>query len=360
MPVLDPLDVGARVAELLATGRRVSTYKLATLDALLQHCLEHPAAPDAALTVPLEDLADRVIDLYWPQVRPFSAAGVLRQNEQPGRSIPDRVLELRTAAEVQGLRAPAQLRLAEPARVARARRDIAKVLAQQPLTALHTPGSGRAAPTEAFLYDDSWLHKKLTTADLDAHSWRIELRPGVAHALARVAGLLQPVLQRWWIDDIARLNAAAVDAPDLHGFLFGAARAAVATLAPGLTDLQAGRCFYCRGRLGEDVHVDHVLPWSRVAIDGLANLVAVDARCNLAKSATLPAVDHVEAVLARPVAALEDVGRVQRWPVERPRVVGAAVGLYRGSPTGTPLWRAPGVHDLLDHRQLARLADHHA
>jgi len=34
--------------------------------------------------------------------------------------------------------------------------------------------------------------------------------------------------------------------------------------------------------------------------------------------------------------------------VERERVVGAATSLYAGSPVGTPLWREPGVHDLLD------------
>jgi len=59
----DPLEVGARVADLLATGRRVSTYKLAALSALLQHCLEHPTGGEGALRVPIGDLADRVVDL---------------------------------------------------------------------------------------------------------------------------------------------------------------------------------------------------------------------------------------------------------------------------------------------------------
>ena len=343
----DPLEVGARLAELLATGRRVSTYKPAVLSALLQHCLEHPAAPDAVLAVPLEDLADRVVDLYWAQVRTFGAAGVLRQNEQSGRSIPDRVLELRREAQARGLATWSQLRLAAPQLAGRARREVARVLAQQPLTALQTAGPGRAAG-QAFLYDDSWLHKKVTAAELDAHRWSVELRPGVAHALARVAGLLQPVLQQWWVSDVERLNRDVTGAPDLHGFLFGASRAAVARLAPGLVELQAGRCFYCRTRLGADVHVDHVLPWSRVAIDGLANLVAADPRCNGAKSATLPALDHVVAALARPAAPLEELGGALRWPVERPRVAAAARGLYSGSPPGTPLWRAPGVLDVLD------------
>ena len=39
-----------------------STYKLATLMALIEHSIEHlPTDPDASLTVPIPDLAHRVI-----------------------------------------------------------------------------------------------------------------------------------------------------------------------------------------------------------------------------------------------------------------------------------------------------------
>ncbi|NIZ90019.1 HNH endonuclease [Kineococcus rubinsiae] len=341
----DPLEVGARVADLLATGRRVSTYKLAVLSALLQHCLEHPTGADAGLWVPIGDLADRVVDLYWPQVRPFAAAGVLRQNSTRGRTILDTVADLRAVAAAAGLSTPAQLRLAHPDVVARARRRTSVTLAQQPLFALQRTGGG--APGTPFLYADGWLSEDVTITALDAHDWSITLHPGIAHALARVSGLLQPVLQQWWVSDLLRLNAADLDAPDLHGFLFGAARTAVARLAPGLTDLQAGRCFYCHRPLGRDVHVDHVLPWSRVAIDGLANLVVADPRCNLAKSASLPAVEHVATALTRTPGDLAEIAGPLRWPVDRDRVVGAATSLYAASPAGTPLWREPGVFDLL-------------
>ncbi|WP_432536167.1 hypothetical protein [Kineococcus arenarius] len=162
----DPLEVGARVAELIATGRRVSTYELAVLSALVQHCLEHPTAPDAPLRVPIEDLADRVVDLHWPQGRTSSEVGVLRQNEQSGRSLPDVVRELRTAAEAAELTTPAQLRATEPALHARHRRAIAHTLARQPLFALQRTGT--SAPGAPSLYDDTWLREKTTVAELDA------------------------------------------------------------------------------------------------------------------------------------------------------------------------------------------------
>lgn len=145
----DPLEVGARVAELLATGRRVSTYKLAVLSALLQHCLEHPTGADAELRVPIGDLADRVVDLYWPQVRPFGSSGVLRQNEQGGRSILDVVAGLRAEATAAGLSTPSQLRVARPDLAVRARRNLSITLAQQPLFALQKTGGG--APGTPFL-----------------------------------------------------------------------------------------------------------------------------------------------------------------------------------------------------------------
>ncbi|MEW1959552.1 HNH endonuclease [Kineococcus sp. NPDC059986] len=348
---MDALDLGARLAQLLATGRRVSTYKLATLDALLQHCLEHPVGEDDGLRVSIPELAERVVEAYWPQVRVYADLGVLRQNEQsrPGTTtLLERIAQARRAAEGTRNASVAQWRTNDPGTWARTRRSVAHTLAQQPLFALQKTG-GRS-PGTAFLYDDSWLHKKVSVVDLDAHDWSIDLFPGVPTALARVSPLLQPVLQQWWVDDVQRLNAAALEAPDLHGFLFGADRAAVARLAPGLREFQDGRCFYCAKPSGASVHVDHVLPWSRVPLDGVRNLVAVDPRCNGDKLATLPAVEHVRDLLARPEADLQALAAPLRWPVDTARVRSAATGLYRAAAAGAPLWRGPGVYDLFDGR----------
>jgi hypothetical protein len=343
---VDPLDLGGRLAQLLATGRRISTYKLATLDALLQHCLENPVSEDASLRVSLHDVAGRVVEAYWPQVRVFGVHGVLRQM-QPGRpgavSLIDTVTKLRQTAEKRGLSTAAQFRAAEPTEWAAVLRKVAVTLARQPILRLQKTG-GRE-PGVAFLYDDSWLSDDVSLRILDAHDWSLELFPGVPSALARLSPMLQPVVQQWWVADVQRLNSADLEIPDLHAFLFDTNRIAVARLAPGLREHQDNRCFYCRGSLSRQVHVDHVLPWSRVAIDGLRNLVLADARCNGDKSATLPAVDHVARALARGEEDLVEVAKPLRWPVETERVIGAARGLYRATSTGSPLWRQPGLYD---------------
>jgi len=96
--------------------------------------------------------------------------------------------------------------------------------------------------------------------------------------------------------------------------------------------------FYCGKHLRPDNPVDHVLPWSVVGIDGLANLVLSCARCNGDKRNSLPAVDIVDRVLARDRRVLEEIAAELEWPTQHDRVVAAARGLYRGQPTGVPTW----------------------
>jgi hypothetical protein len=68
----DPLLLGQRVVAILETGVRTATYKLATLMALIDHCIENlPDASADMLQVPIPELARRALEIYWRQVRPF-------------------------------------------------------------------------------------------------------------------------------------------------------------------------------------------------------------------------------------------------------------------------------------------------
>src|SRR5688500_11058394 len=91
----DPLALGQRLVAVLATAARTATYKLATLMALIQHCLENlPDTPDDELDVSIHELAAKVVEIYWQQVRPFESQE-LRQSTQPIARIPTLVRELR-------------------------------------------------------------------------------------------------------------------------------------------------------------------------------------------------------------------------------------------------------------------------
>jgi hypothetical protein len=106
----DPLLLGQRVVAILETGLRTATYKLATLMALIEQSIENlPAQADDALTVPIPDLAQRVLSLYWQQVRPFDGRE-LRQSTQSKARILNAANKLRDASRRAGSVEIAQLR----------------------------------------------------------------------------------------------------------------------------------------------------------------------------------------------------------------------------------------------------------
>ena len=51
-----------------------------------------------------------------------------------------------------------------------------------------------------------FLLDHVSRAALRAHGDAIELLPGVALGLARLAGLLKPALEIMWVDDVRRMN----------------------------------------------------------------------------------------------------------------------------------------------------------
>ncbi len=334
----DALLLGQRVVAILETGLRTATYKLATLMALVDHCIENlPEYPTNVVRVPIPDLAHRVLDIYWLQVRPFQGHE-LRQSTQPRARILIATTALREAAGVKPTSLSVDIaRVRAPAAYQRAIDEITLCLAQQPLHRLQKlPGSSASDP---FLYDDSFLHDHVTRSTLRAHGDAIELRPGVAHGLARLAGLLKPALEIMWIDDVRTMNKFLHEkVPDVAGHLFGRERTDLAAVREPFKEAFGSHCFYCGTHLPVNNPVDHVLPWSLVGIDGLANLVLACARCNGDKSGALPAIAIVDRVLGRDRKVLEQIASQIQWPTQHDRVVAAALGIYRAQPKDLPTW----------------------
>jgi hypothetical protein len=233
---IDPLLLGQRVVAILETGLRTATYKLATLTALVDHCIEHlPEHPADRVRVPIPDLAHRVLETYWRQVRPFDGHE-LRQSTQPRARILIAVKRFREAAEIGRTGASLEVAVIRAPSAYRAAIDeITLCLAQQPLHRLQRlPGAARS---ECFLYDDSFLSDQVTRAMLRARGDAIELMPRVAHGLARLAGLLKPALEIMWVEDVRRMNNFLdAEVPDVAGHLFGRER------VPRLTSTSPSRC----------------------------------------------------------------------------------------------------------------------
>lgn len=333
----DPLLLGQRVVAILETGRRTATYKLALLMALIDHCIENiPTEPQNTLSVPIPALAHRVLDIYWLQVRTFGGRELVQARGSEGLII-RAAKTLRTASNAgQTAMALEVARLRAPDAYESSIETITLTLARQPLPRLQRlPGS---ATTETFLFDDSFLDYKVSRRRLSQHGDSIVLKPGVAHGLARLAGLLKPALEIMWVDDVRRMNKFVDErVPDVAGHLFGRERVSLEAVKQPFREAFGPYCFYCNARLSPGHPVDHVLPWSMVGIDGLANLVLACARCNGDKGGALPAVPLVDQVLDRDEHLLDTIAVELAWPTQRERVAAAARGLYVGNP-GVPTW----------------------
>ena len=113
----DPLLLGQRVIAILEQGQRDATSSLATLMALIEHSIENlPFHADDTLTVPIPELAHRVLALYWHQVRPFEGHDLAQRRTGTKTRIVDATKALREASkagnrrmslEMAMLRAPA-------------------------------------------------------------------------------------------------------------------------------------------------------------------------------------------------------------------------------------------------------------
>jgi hypothetical protein len=353
----DPLLLGQRVVAILETGQRDATYKLATLMALIEHCIENlPDRSDDTLKVLVPDLAHRVLAIYWQQVRPFEGHDLVQRRTGAKSRIIDATKELRAAGGIgnRGLSLDVAV-MRNPQAYEKAIDKIVTSLAKQPLPRLQKlPGS---AVSDPFLYDDSFLGENVSRSSLRAHGDAVVLKPGVAHGLARLAGLLKPALEIMWVEDVRRMNKVLdAEVPDVAGHLFGRERTALAAVRGPFKDAFGPHCFYCGTHLPENNPIDHVLPWSLVGIDGLSNLVLACARCNGDKSGALPAVTIVDRVLERDRDILEQIASELLWPTQRERVVAAARGIFRGQPAGVPTWSGYKRTERLDIRFLPRWA----
>lgn len=336
-PPTDPLALGQKLVAILEGGRRTATYKLAVLMALLDLAVESvPDEPMAAVDIDLDDLTSRVIELYWRQMRPLDGH-LLRQSTDGRGVIFAAVSDLR--AMVTTHRAPGLDLVAEYGsehyEVTHA--VVKRALVRYPLRLLQNLTSGDEQ--DRFLYDDSWMGTDSAKRVAD-HGNKLTLFPGVCVSLARLAPLLKPAFQLAWVDDVRRMNKNFLDeGPDLAHHLFGADRVSLQRAGDALSDRFGPACFYCAAELHHQRHVDHVLPWSRVGIDGLANLVLACRGCNSSKSDRLPAPAHVKRALDRGRCTLDGLAAEINWPSQYDRVLAAGHGLYSTQPAGTPIWQ---------------------
>lgn len=332
----DALALGEKLLSLLDESARSSTYKPALLLALIDRVQEYVGQAQ----IPVRALAERVIELYWPQTLAYpTTGGVLKQNQAGGQAfIVSAVLGFREQHAATSRALPEAVRRDAGWTLLVDR--VEATLAEWPIPRLQRP----YAP---FLYDFDWGWQEVGGWSVRAYrsgSRALTLFPGVADALTSLGPLLRPFITRWWTDKAAQLNPdveAARSVLEFEEFLFGRDRIALQRVAEGLLDLQHGACFYCRGRIAAKREIDHFIPWSHSGDDGLDNLVAACNRCNNEKRAMLPGPDHLADLVERNRAWDRDLTALaeeRRWPRDLPRSARIARTAYLRSADERPLW----------------------
>lgn len=353
------IDFGQRILSLLDTGSFTASYKYAVLLALLDAVLEGTDGQGRPPTVLRgRDIARRVLELYWPQARPFTDAGPLAQSRQ--RDLVAKIAEFRVEHGI-----------AEHATVQRARtqhadafsvleREVVATVIRYPIPLLQRVGVGGRAVEHRFIYTYAWrVGVGASTVQADGFDDRMPLVDGAGRHLAALAGLLRPVIERAWLQFVAARNDADVEELRLQQFLFGAERVSLGALVEPLHAVQDGACFYCDGAVTSRPEIDHFLPWARLPDDKLDNLVLAHAHCNNDKRAALAGMEHLARWTQRfePMApandALEQVAVATAWPRRPAATLAAARALYLHQPAGTPLWVGPrGRLEPLDRDRL--------
>ena len=318
------VDFLLKVQQLLTEGGFVATYKYALLHAIADLCIERDSAKDGSLTLTVDELAGKFIELYWPQVHHFPVRDeddlVLMQNTGQQAAVVNAVREYHRPYQgrLSGLKV-------DPAAWRRAVRRVGRTIQKMPLWKLQTVGS---RPVE-FLYRN----------DLGAD--RIALFPGVPDCFRAFHGLLIELVRAAWIRFIRRHNDAVRDSLELYGFLFGTERAHLEDARNAIERVSGMRCFYCDSRIARRPEVDHFIPWARYPNDLGHNFVLAHPSCNNRKSDFLAAEEHLERWVDRnqkqasPLAdAFADLGidhdsessiRIARWAYDQVESAGGEV-----------------------------------
>ena len=368
--VREPIALAEKILALLDEGRFTATYKFAVLLAMIDLCLEESdrlgQAPDTLYT---RQLARKVLEVYWPHTVPYSAgsdAAVLTQNAgrdgAQARIVTD-IVEFREAAAPEPSFQLLRARLEAPDAFERLVREVEWTLIHMPLPRLQQFGHGY----DAFLYDIAWdrdqprtpvtAYQKGQPSDFDN---RIQLKPGVGEYLVLLNGLLRPFIHREWAAQVARINE--LEESRLEEFLFGTARIPLASVRPGLLEIQDRRCFYCGDRVGQGdrkgPEVDHFIPWARYPNNAIENLVVAHEGCNGRKRDFLAAAVHVEHWRSRNdsdsstgsdiVALADDI----RWESDPEKSLGVTRSIYLNLPTDVPLWLRTDEFVELDRERL--------
>lgn len=281
----------ANIQQLLATAKTTSTYKFALLISLVRISIEkNNFTNDEALTIPLTAIAEKFIEIYWQQARPyftdnshyFTDEQTLKQNKGKQAIVITKILEAQ-----QKYLSLSTLRK-NPSEWDKLLKAVSNTIHTYPLKHLQQSDTN---PHE-FLYYYNRPHKDTIT-----------LHPNVAFCLARFSIFIEEICQKYWTDSIRLVTDNQKkfgNFPNLDEFLFNSDRNDLSQIKRFLHEVQQGCCFYCGQKVSlAQSEVDHFIPWALYQYDTAHNFVLADTKCNGSKSNNLAANTYYQRWLTR-------------------------------------------------------------
>lgn len=326
-----------RLLRVIDEGRRTATYKMALLVALIDAAASMPGES----RIPTRVIADRALEVYYPQTRPFvdrqGEIHVMRQISVKNSVVLEAVGEIRRLGESLGLRTLSEVRRALPKEVEDVLDRVEDTFVRFPIPLLQVVGNSMVP----FLYEADWPEGTSVRVLRRAKRAHVRLLEGVASRLVVLGPMLRPLIELHWARDVAKWSAVPSEDENLRSHLFGSSRVAFPShLVGGLRELQNNECFYCGDRLVAKCEVDHFVAWSRWQNDAVENLVVAD-RCNASKSDHLAGEQHLVRWRLRiegQRAELSDIASRSSWLADQGRSWALARTVYENISAGTPLW----------------------
>jgi hypothetical protein len=265
-----------KLQRLLEEGDFVATYKFALLQALADLSVESEPAPDGTLALSLGQIAEKFIEYYWRQARPFRDGLPLRQSSGIQAMVVNRVADAHAEYEVSLAAARKDTRGWH-----RLVRAVSPTIRDEPLRRLQLV----AGEQEQFLY-------RLE----NCQHGRVLLEPGIASCFRAFHPFVVNMVRGCWVDHLLRIRANQSligEHGDLSEFLFGSERKPLEDFRGILREHQGNRCFYCDGKVIGVGTLDHFIPWTRYPVDLGHNFVFAHAVCNGHKRDYLAHPEHL-------------------------------------------------------------------
>ncbi len=200
----DPVRFAEKMMVLLDRGGRTATYKFAVLMALMDLCLEQSAGDGGApQMVTTRQLAAKIVELYWGHTRLYAGRQALRQNTGGQARIITLISEFRTQRTPDPTCSLYRASQYDEAAFARLVHEVEWKLVQMPLPKLQRVGKHLHSFIYTIHWDDGVSRRHFKSPDFDN---RILFAGQASEHLARLTGLLRPIIHRQWAGMVARLN----------------------------------------------------------------------------------------------------------------------------------------------------------